>query len=82
MNLYEIQGHSLTFVQCHSVSTIFFRLLFLKKITRAFESKFHIEPPRDIGMNIYSNVPGNMTKLASRPIYGKHLQKSTSELRG
>ena len=58
------------------------KLLFLKKKTRLFEAKFHMEPPWDIGMKIYSIIPGHMTKMASRPIYGKKLQQSfSSELR-
>ena len=30
--------------------------------------------PWDVGMKICSNVPGHMTKMASRPIYGKNLK--------
>ena len=33
-----------------------------------------MEPPLDVGMKIYSNVLGHMTKMASRPIYDKNLQ--------
>ena len=33
-----------------------------------------MEPPLDVGMKLYSNVPGHMTKMASRPIYGKKHQ--------
>ena len=29
----------------------------------------------DVGMKMCSNVSGHMTKMASRPIYGKNLQK-------
>ena len=70
------QDHSLTFVQGHSDST--FWNFFSSEITRPIEAKFHIEPPRDIGMKICSNVPGHMAKMASRPIYGKNFQKSPS----
>ena len=60
-----------------------FKLLFLKKKkTRPFEAKFHMKPPCDYGMKMYSNVSGHMTKMASRPIYGKNLQTSSSEPRG
>ena len=45
-------GHSLTFVQGHWDST--FLIFFSSKNTRLIEAKFHIEPPRDIGMKIYS----------------------------
>ena len=52
-----------------------FKLLFLKN-ARQFEAKLHIRPPWDIGMNICSNVLGHMTKMASRPIYGKKTFKT------
>ena len=32
-----------------------------------------MEPPWDGGMKVCSNDPGNMTKTASMPIYGKNL---------
>ena len=77
------QGHSLTFVQGHSDSTFSNFFSSKKKNTRPIEAKFHNEPPWDIGMKICSNVPGHMTKMASRPIYGKNLQKfPSSEPRG
>ena len=40
-----------------------------------------MEPPLDVGMKICSNVPDHMTKMASRPIYGKNLQTSILLLR-
>ena len=54
---------------------------FSSKNTRLFEAKFHMEPPWDVGMKICSTVPGHMTKMASRPIYGENLQTSPSEPR-
>ena len=79
MNLYEYQ-RSRSFIDLCPRSLRFniFKLLFLKKNTRPIEAKFYIESPRDIGIKIYSNVPGHITKMASRPIYGKNLQKSPS----
>ena len=61
-----------------------FKLLFLNKNknTRPFEAKFHMAPSCDVGMKMCPNVPGHMTEVPSRPIYGKHLQKSPSEPRG
>ena len=59
-----------------------FKLLFLNN-TRPFEAQFHMKPPWDVGMKICSNIPGHMTKMASRPIYGKNLKNSpSSEPRG
>ena len=56
-----------------------FKLVFPKKKTRLFEAKFHIQPPWDDGMKICSNVPGYMTKMACRPIYGKNLQNQEAD---
>ena len=64
------QGHSLIFAQGHSDST-FSNFFSSKKNAMPIEAKFHVEPPWDIGMKMYSNVPGHMTKMASRPTYGK-----------
>ena len=61
------QGHSLTFVQGHSDST--FSNVFSKTNTRPLEAEFYMEPPWDVRMKNCSNVPGHMTKVASRPIY-------------
>ena len=41
--------------------------------TRQNEAKFHVEPPWDGGMKVYSNGLGHMTKMAAMPIYGKIL---------
>ena len=38
------------------------------------EAKFHMEPPWDSGMKVYSNGLGHMTKMAAMPIYGQHLK--------
>ena len=51
-----------------------FKLIFLKKTTRPFEAKFHMEPPWNVGMKICSDVPDHITKMASMPIYGKTLK--------
>ena len=46
--------------------------------TRPIEAKFHVEPPGDGGMEVCSNNTGHMTKMATMPIYGKNLKKSSS----
>ena len=46
--------------------------------TQPIKAKFHVEPPWDRGMKVCSNGPGNMTKIAAMPIYGKNLKKSSS----
>ena len=58
-----------------------FNIFLFRKNNSAFEASFHTDPPRDVGMKIYSNVLGRMTKMASRPICGKN-QSPSSEPRG
>ena len=41
-------------------------------------AKFHVEPPWDRGMKVCSNGSGHMTKMATMPIYGKNVKKSSS----
>ena len=52
-----------------------FQTSFPPKTLKPFETKFPVEPPWDVGMTICSNVQGLMTKMASRPIYGKKPSK-------
>ena len=65
------QGHSLTFIEDHSVSTLsnFFSL----DTARLTKATFHVEPPWDGEMKACSNGLGHMTKMAAMPIYGKNL---------
>ena len=53
-----------TQIQCFPTS-------FPQKNTRPFEAKFRIEPPWVVGMKIYSNVLGHITKMASGPFMVK-----------
>ena len=69
------QGHSLTFDQGHSDS-LFSNFFSSHKNAKPFEAKFHMAPPWDEWIKLCSNVPGHMTKMASRPVYSKNLQKS------
>ena len=60
-----------------------FSNIFFSETTRPIEAKFHVEPPLDGGTKVYSNSPGHLTKMATMPIYGKNLKKSSSlELKG
>ena len=70
------QGHSLTFVQCHSDSI--FSNFFYLETAGPIEGKFHMKPSRDEEMNDCSNSPGHMTNMAAMPIYGKNFKKSSS----
>ena len=59
-----------------------FSNIFSSETTEPIEAKFHMEPPWDGGMKVCSNGPGHMTKMATMPIYGKILKKSSLELNG
>ena len=65
-----------TKVQGHSDST--FSNFFSLETTRLTETKFHVDHPWDGRTKIYSNALGHMTKMASMPIYGKSIKKSSS----
>ena len=39
---------------------------------------FYVEPPWEGGTKVCINGPGHMTKMATMPIYGKNLKKSSS----
>ena len=70
------QGHSLILVQGHSNSI--FSNFFSLETARLIEARFHVDPPWDGGTKVYSNGPGHMTKMATMPIYGKNIKKSSS----
>ena len=70
------QGHSLTSVQGHSYST--FSNFFSLETAGPIEAKFYVEPQWDQKMKVYSNGPGHMTNIATMPIYGKNLKKSSA----
>ena len=92
--IYETQPRSMSFTDLCPRSLRFniFKLLFKKKKKKkkghlklnfikacmGCEAKFHKKPAWDVGMKIHSNILGHMTKMASRPIYGKNLKKSPS----
>ena len=55
-----------------------FSNIFSSETTGPIEAKFHVEPPWDGEMKVCSNGPGHMTKMATMPICGKNLKKSSS----
>ena len=63
------QGHSLTFIQGHSVST--FSIFFSLETARPIEAKFHLEPLWDGVMKVSTNGLCHMAKMAAMSIYGK-----------
>ena len=42
---------------------------FCSETARPIEAKFHVEPPWDGGMKVFSNGPGYITNIATMPIY-------------
>ena len=63
------QGHSLSVVEDHSVST--FSNFFSSKTAKPVEAKLYVEPPWDRETKACSNSLGHMTKMAAMLIYGK-----------
>ena len=79
MNLYEYQ-RSRSFNDLGPRSLRFnISNIFDLKNPRSIEAKFYLEPPWDGGTEVYSNGLGHMTNMASMPIYGKNLKKSSLE---
>ena len=64
---------------CTSSSTI--SNIFFSKTTCPIKAKFYLEPPWVERTKVCSRQLGHMTKMAATPIYGKTLQKSSSETR-
>ena len=58
-----------------NVTQIQYFKTFSSETAGPIEAKFHVKPPWDWGMKIYSNGPGHMTKMAAMPISGKNLKK-------
>ena len=83
MNLYEYQ-RSRSFIDLHPRSLRFtFSNFFSIETSKPVEAKYHVEPPWDRGMKVYSNGLSYMTNMATMPIYGKNLKKSSSlEIKG
>ena len=59
---------------CVCMST--FSNIFSSETMGPIEAKFHMEPHWARGTKVCSNGPGNMTKMAAMPIYGKNLKKN------
>ena len=63
------QGHSLTFVQGHSLST--FSNFFSSKHIRSIEAIFLVVPSLDGKIKVNTNGLCHMTKIAAMPTYVK-----------
>ena len=70
------QGHSLTLIKGHSDFNV--KTCFSQKTVGRFGTKVQLKAGGRIGMKIYTNELGHMTKMATMPIYGKNLKKSSS----
>ena len=68
---------SYVFIHCpHSLN------IFSSETTGPIKVKFHIELLWDGETKVCSNGPGHITKIATMPIYGKNLKKSSPEPKG
>ena len=65
------QGHSLTFIQCHSDST--FSNFFSLETPGPIEAKFHAEPPWNRAIKMNTNDLCHMTNMAAMSICNKNL---------
>ena len=73
--IFKDQGHSLTKAKGHSdlkIKTFFYSV-------GSFETEFYMKSNERMGMKIYTNEFGHMTKMATMPIYGKTFKKSSPE---
>ena len=52
--------------------------IFSSETAWPIKAKFYVEPPWEGGTKVCINGPGHMTKMATMPIYGKNLKKSSS----
>ena len=50
-----------------------FTNIFSSETAWPIKAKFYVEPPCEEGTKVNINGPGNMTKIAAMPIYGKNL---------
>ena len=55
-----------------------FSNIFSSETLGPIEAKFHVEPPWERTTKVCSNGPGHMTRMATMPIYGKKVKKSSS----
>ena len=78
MNLYDYQ-RSKSFIDLHPRSLRFtFSNFFSLENSRPIEAKFHVEPPWNRGMKVYSNGLCHLTSMATMPISGKNVKKFSS----
>ena len=55
-----------------------FSKIFFSQTAGPIKAKFYVEPPWEGGTKVRINGPGHMTKMATMPMYGKNLKKSSS----
>ena len=61
------------------MTTIFKHLLLEKRMANQSQISSGDSLGREKESTVYINGPGHMTKMATMPIYGKNLQKSSPE---
>ena len=63
--------------RCHRCPP--FSNVFFSETAWPIKAKFYVEPPWEGGTKVCINGPGHMTKMATMPVYGKNLKKSSPE---
>ena len=53
-----------------------FSNIFFSETAWSNNAKYHVEPPWEVGNNVYINGTGHMTKMAAMPIYCKKSLKN------
>ena len=54
-----------------------FSNVFSSETAWPIKAKFYVELPREGGTKVFINGLGHMTKMATMPLYGKNLKKSS-----
>ena len=69
------QDYSLTLVKGHSDFNV---ITFFTETVGRYGTQAHMKAKVRMGMRIYTNELGHMASMATMPIYGKNLKKSSS----
>ena len=69
-------SHSLNFSKGHSV--LYLKSCFSEKTVALIETSNHVKASGSSGTKYLYNWAGHLTKMATTPIYGKNLFKSSS----
>ena len=76
MKKIDLRGLSAPIPGLYTCILPLFSNIFLSETAWSINAKFHVEPPWEVGKEVYINGTGHMTMMATMPIYGKNLKKS------